>query len=510
MASIKIFHYTTIIADLGNKVGIPIVSYAATDPDLSDRNVYPAFHRTVPSDNSAASAIVKLFLRFNWTSCIIIYQNDAYGSGGVKAISEEFINNGLIISNTLVFNIATLSMRDNLKTILTSSVTRIVVLWAGSNYSSLILQNALDSDVLGPHFTWILSSTVPLKSFNGMLIVEPTIANVVHTQINTTLLHAAYNIWKKYEPKTYPGSTKVDYYALFAFDATWLLIQSLKELCSRTINSSNSCTSFINSSFCFDRRFLNSNLFFDTINNIKFLGVSGPIQFNSNVTDRINGIYYFVQNCQSSSKGLNFVPVLKYSNQYGWQEYSDSNVIIWPGSSLRPPSGTAKIDGVKLRIGVIESIPFTMSRTVINAFGENKRNLVGYIPDFIDLLQNKMKFIPEIHLIPSNTTYASLPQVVTDGHYDIIIGDVTVTATRRQNGTFSNPIFDNSLRLIMRKTPDVKIDFFLFLRPFSGYLWLLIIATAIFAGLLIYLFESTQNVAFAYRSRIYLFAQCVH
>ncbi|CAF5078501.1 unnamed protein product, partial [Rotaria sp. Silwood1] len=76
-----------IIADFGERVGIPVISYAATDPELSDRNAYPAFYRTVPSDNAAATAIVKLFIRFNWTSCILIYQNDAYGSNGAKILT---------------------------------------------------------------------------------------------------------------------------------------------------------------------------------------------------------------------------------------------------------------------------------------------------------------------------------------------------------------------------------------------------------------------------------------
>ena len=49
------------IAPFAEKIGIPVISYAATDPDLSDRNAYPAFYRTVPSDNAAALAIAKLF-----------------------------------------------------------------------------------------------------------------------------------------------------------------------------------------------------------------------------------------------------------------------------------------------------------------------------------------------------------------------------------------------------------------------------------------------------------------
>ncbi|CAF5132296.1 unnamed protein product, partial [Rotaria sp. Silwood1] len=80
---------------------------------------------------------------------------------------------------------------------------------------------------------------------------------------------------------------------------------------------------------------------------------------------------------------LSFVPVLRYSNREGWQEYLEANVIIWSGNSLVPPTGGAKLDGVNLRIGVIQAVPYTMISTVINGFGQNTTKLNGYIPDLI-------------------------------------------------------------------------------------------------------------------------------
>ncbi len=509
---------TPIIADFANKIGIPVVSYAATAPDLSDRNVYHALYRTVPSDYSAAMAIVKLFIGFNWTSCVIIYQNDEFGSGGAKVINDAFINNGLTVKNTLVFDIATGNFRDDLKNTLTGSSTRIVLLWAFSSYTHIILQKAIDSDVLGPQFTWILSSSISLNSFNqtfypkliGMLTVEPVIASVVGASSNTVLLNAAYNIWKQYEPETFPESTEVNYYALFAFDATWLLIQSLQELCSTTtMNNSFSCTSFIDSSFCFNRRFLNSNSFFNTINNMKFIGVSGPIQFNINVTDRINGSYYFAQNSQIYSDGMNFVPVLGYSEHDGWQRYAGASTIIWPGGTLSVPTGLAKLNGVSLRIGVISSVPYTIVSTVTDQFGQTKQTFTGYAPDLINLLQTRMGFIPNIQLAPTNLGYDAVVQTVAAGIYDIVVGDVTVTSARREIVDFSNAIYDNSLVIVMRKDFDNNVDLLAFLKPFSHNLWLLTFIATITGGILFYLLEKEDNEVFQSRSIISLLAMSI-
>ncbi|CAF4681601.1 unnamed protein product, partial [Rotaria sp. Silwood2] len=250
---------TLLISPFCEKLGLPVISYSATDPDLSDITTYPNFYRTVPSDNTAALTLVMLFNQFNWTSCLIIYQNDAYGSGGARAINDLFNASGITVVQMIVYDIARNSIRGNLKTYLTNSPTRIVILWAESVYTSLVLQDALDSNLVGPYFTWIINSVISLNSFNeeyyqnlvGILLIEPVVGSVVNAPYNIELLNAAYNIWQKYENETYPGSTNVDYYALFAFDATWALIKSLEELYSLQTNNSSSFLSFDESSFCF-------------------------------------------------------------------------------------------------------------------------------------------------------------------------------------------------------------------------------------------------------------------
>ncbi len=70
----------------------------------------------------------------------------------MKAISQAFSNNNLIVSGTIVFDIAILQIRGDLQKYLRNSPTRIIVLWVGRAYAHLVLQIALDNDVVGPNF----------------------------------------------------------------------------------------------------------------------------------------------------------------------------------------------------------------------------------------------------------------------------------------------------------------------------------------------------------------------
>jgi ABC-type amino acid transport substrate-binding protein len=49
----------------------------------------------------------------------------------------------------------------------------------------------------------------------------------------------------------------------------------------------------------------------------------------------------------------------------------------------------------------------------------------------------------------------------------MVMDDVTITATRRQIVAFSNSIFDNSLRIIMRKSRNENVNLFSYLRTFT-------------------------------------------
>ncbi|CAF1344135.1 unnamed protein product [Adineta ricciae] len=495
-----------VIAPFGASINIPTISYSATNPELSDRIANPTFYRTVPSDNDAAVTIANLFLEFNWTMCLIIYQNDEFGTGGAKAISDAFVDSNVTVTETMIFDLNTLSIRGDLKSTLTGSLARIVIVWADTSYATLILQSALKADVVGPLFTWILGSDVPLTAFDeiwydrliGVLTIGPVVGNLANAPVNQTLLNDALGIWQKYEPESFPGTANVDYYALFAFDATWTLIQSFAQLCPNSTVSS--CITFTNTSFCFDRRVLNIHSIFDIINTNTFLGVTGPVQFSTNKTDRVNGTYYIVKNVQRVSSTLKYVPVLISTNSAAWTPQAQANVIIWPGHSLAVPTGYASLQGVTLHIAIILTAPFTMMKEYVDQNGIIQRRLTGYIPDLIDHLQQKMGFVPNITVLPENITYNSLPDLVASNVYDLVVGDVTIMASRRTKAAFSDSIFDNSLRIMTRQKTEEEVHRFGFLRTFELRLWMVILGCLAGSACLFFLYEGRVHTDLRNRS----------
>ncbi|CAF1651548.1 unnamed protein product, partial [Didymodactylos carnosus] len=58
------------IAPYTSRIGLPLISYSATNPDLSDTSMYSSFYRLAPSDSNLALAIIKLFELYKWHTSI--------------------------------------------------------------------------------------------------------------------------------------------------------------------------------------------------------------------------------------------------------------------------------------------------------------------------------------------------------------------------------------------------------------------------------------------------------
>jgi len=96
----------------------------------------------------------------------------------------------------------------------------------------------------------------------------------------------------------------------------------------------------------------------------------------------------------------------------------------------------------------------------------------GYIYDLILLLEKRMNFIKNITIASMETSYNELIDCVQNGTYDIVMADLTQTASRLDKVDFSVTIYNNVMRLVTRKNKKMKTPVMAFLKPFHYSLWL--------------------------------------
>ncbi|CAF0964542.1 unnamed protein product [Didymodactylos carnosus] len=128
----------------------------------------------------------------------------------------------------------------------------------------------------------------------------------------------------------------------------------------------------------------------------------------------------------------------------------------------------------KLRIAVIESPPFVMSEEKTITSNNDTTGIIitdkillkGFFIDLILTLKKQMKFYDEIQFIHPNTQYDDL----------IVVS-----------------VFDNSLRIVVRRSESIFIELFSYLKPFSFKLWLSVLILILYSNVSIFYFERTTT-----------------
>ena len=82
------------VASIVQLFEIPQISYASTAERLSNKERYPYFFRTLPTDGQQTEAIADIVRYFNWTYVTIIHTSDVYGRDGAQMLTSELEKSG--------------------------------------------------------------------------------------------------------------------------------------------------------------------------------------------------------------------------------------------------------------------------------------------------------------------------------------------------------------------------------------------------------------------------------
>eukprot|EP00057_Strongylocentrotus_purpuratus_P026631 XP_011681105.1 PREDICTED: extracellular calcium-sensing receptor [Strongylocentrotus purpuratus] len=286
------------LATLLGLFSIPQVSYSATSQLLSDKQLYPYFLRTVPSDENQARVMADLADIMNWNYVAILYSANSYGGPGRKALYDNLKAKNACIA--LEYSLgsesaAAVPVKDIVANLKADPKIQVIFTFAGKTHITSVLQEAKEQGLTGR--TWIASD-----SWGDSLTVVNDYLDIVSGMVGIV-------------PKA-----RID--------------PGLKRHCSRLvwivnkaiISRGSSCPG-VNSSV------LNTEDYFQYVKNVTFPGLTNPaFRFDENGDPLAQ---YYVNNLQVSDGVYDFMEVGSWDPL---QKFTWSDDIVWSSEGVSPVS----------------------------------------------------------------------------------------------------------------------------------------------------------------------------
>ncbi|XP_019125489.2 extracellular calcium-sensing receptor [Larimichthys crocea] len=156
-------HYSTFSIATANVLGLykmPIVSYFATCSCLSDRQRFPSFFRTIPSDAFQVRAMIQILKYFGWTWVGLLVSDDDYGLHVAQSFQSDLAQSGegcLAYLEVLPWDSDSSELR-RIVHLIKSSTAHVVIVFAHEIHMIELMEEVVRQNVTGRQ--WIASEAL--------------------------------------------------------------------------------------------------------------------------------------------------------------------------------------------------------------------------------------------------------------------------------------------------------------------------------------------------------------
>ncbi|XP_054460758.1 extracellular calcium-sensing receptor-like [Anoplopoma fimbria] len=149
--------FSIATSDVIGLFNLPIVSYYATCSCLSDRQRFPSFFRTIPSDAFQVRAMIQILKRFGWTWAGLLVSDDDYGLHVARTFQSDLAQSGggcLAYSEILPWGERPAELKRIVE-IMKKSTARVVIVFAHQIHMIQLMEEVVRENVTG--LQWIAS-----------------------------------------------------------------------------------------------------------------------------------------------------------------------------------------------------------------------------------------------------------------------------------------------------------------------------------------------------------------
>ncbi|KAJ7525756.1 hypothetical protein O6H91_17G064700 [Diphasiastrum complanatum] len=487
------------VAQMAAASQIPLVSFTATDPSLS-QDQYSYFVRLAHSDKLQMDAIADIIQYFGWRQVIALYSNDL-GTGGIDALDDALSGTGVkvVLREGLNPGIS----RDGIETVLeqlSKQGSTIFILHMSVSLSRRLLIEAYNVGLMNIGYVWIVTEATAsildtiflddefVRSVQGVIGIRSVIPESPQLQV-------FMNQWKRsiLSEKNIYAPALISSYGLYAYDSLWTIAKALDIFLNQNLN-----ISFLPSKRFPDdaggqtdlanlKVFQTGPVLLQGILGANFTGITGKIQFDNR--DLMG----------SALKIVNMVGKDVRAVGYWNNDTRLSRNIIWPGGSTQIPRGWMfPRTGYPLKIGLPNKKGYSEFVNVTNDTGF----CIAVFEAACQLLPYSINYtFKPFGSGSTNPSYDDLIHGIITKEFDAVVGDVTITPQRAKIVDFTQPYATAGLVVLVPIKQSASNNAWAFTRPFTLTMWLTTLAFFLFSGVVVWILEHKKNEDFRGRPK---------
>ncbi|KAK8569957.1 hypothetical protein V6N13_002665 [Hibiscus sabdariffa] len=500
-----------ILAELGSRVKIPIITLFAAAPSLPFSE-YPYLLQIGEDESSRAKAIAALVESFSWRSVILISEDNDSTIQILSNVITSFeatdvclaLHIALSASSTDEEIIEQLNKLMNLQ-------TSVYVVHMSSILASRLFLNAKRLGMISQGYAWITTDVITnfinsmdpsvIESMQGVVGFKP------HIPASKELRKFAIRWSKNLNEDQNLQEMELNVYGIWTYDVVQALARAAESVMARHPDIMLQEIR-LNMNFTTLRTSQSGLVFIDEILQSRFKGVSGGRGFQL-TSGRLIPKEYEIVNVFKGERILGYwnpengiTSIMQEENHTKMNSTSSKKLesVIWPGGTMNIPKGWS-LHGKRLRIGVPVNPGFSELISVIRDPQTNETTVDGFCVEVFKEAIKSLDYEVQYEFFPfvdANGqlagTYDDLILEVFYKNLDAVVGDTTIFSFRFSHVDFTMPYTDLGIGIVVPKLN--KSSMWIFLHPLSGGMWITTTAFFVFTGFVVWLIEHPINDEF--------------
>ncbi|XP_064419133.1 extracellular calcium-sensing receptor-like [Latimeria chalumnae] len=203
----------------------PQISFGSTVGQLSDKNEFPSFFRTVPSDEFQSLGIAWLVKHFGWTWVGLLAEDRDYGQQGIQLVKEEILKGGGCVAFSESFpTIYSRKVIEHIVEVIKKSVANAIVVFASHFALTPLIEEIARQNITGK--VWISSESWTKSSIFTVKDYLRTLAGTIGLTIRESKIPGLKEYLFNVHPNKFPNDIFIKDFWEDVFGCKWPTVNS--------------------------------------------------------------------------------------------------------------------------------------------------------------------------------------------------------------------------------------------------------------------------------------------